>query len=251
MTATALSTSTLLVVIGITTFASLIQALTGFGFALLAVPLLSLTLAPKTAVVLVFLLGSLSSILTALLNRGAVNWVEVRRLSVGSFLAMPFGVVLLIGASVTLLRVILGVATCAAAFWLMFGQNASQSWAKRPSAPYVMGAVSGILNTSLSTNGPPIVAYLRARGLGVDSFRSTISTFFVLSSVVGLAMLFVGGAVHHQSLMLFAWSVGFCFIGWAVGQFSASRINPAHFTKAVDGLMLLSGLLTLSKVVLG
>ena len=48
-----------------------------------------------------------------------------------------------------------------------------------------VGFVSGVLNTSLSTNGPPLVFGLQARHLGAAPFRATISTVFAFSNIVG------------------------------------------------------------------
>jgi uncharacterized membrane protein YfcA len=56
--------------------AGFFQSAAGFGFALLAVPLLSLTLPPQTAVVVVFLHGTGSSLLTAAHRREDVDRAE-------------------------------------------------------------------------------------------------------------------------------------------------------------------------------
>ena len=75
------------------------------------------------------------------------------------------------------------------------------------------GSCRGVLNTSLSTNGPPLVFDLQARHLAPDPFRATISTVFALSNVVGLTLFVADGKVTADGLVaaavaLPAWSLG-------------------------------------------
>ena len=244
--------SHLVEVAAIVALAGFVQATAGFGFALLAVPLLSLVIAPQTAVVVVFLQGACSSLLTAGRHRAHVDWLEARRLSLGAIVAMPLGVVLLLTASASALRLGLGVVTCSAACYLLWpGATRRAAYEPRPLVTYAVGALSGVLNTSLATNGPPLVVYLRARGFDVATFRSTISTVFAVSSAVGLVLLALGGAVHALALEYFALTLVPALAGWALGNATAGRLRSAHFNKVVDVLLLVSGALAIAKAVVG
>ncbi len=143
--------------------AGFVQAAAGFGFALLAVPLMSLVVPPETAVVVVFLHGACSSLVTARRHRALVDWTEARRLSIGAVVAMPLGVLVLVTASASALRFALGAVTCTAAIYLLRPRAKRPGPLEvRPATTYAVGAVSGVLNTALATNGPPLVVYLRA-----------------------------------------------------------------------------------------
>ena len=69
-----------------------------------------------------------------------------------------------------------------------------------------MGFVSGIINTSLATNGPPLVYELRRTGFHDDRFRATISAVFLLSNLVGLPLLALAGLITASDLALAAFS---------------------------------------------
>lgn len=232
--------------------AGFVQSAAGFGFALLAVPLLSLSVPPQTAVVVVLLHATLSSLFTAAHRRGDVDRLEARRLSLGAVVAMPLGALILVTASPGGLRLALGVVTCSAAVFLLLPATKGRPvLAVRPWVTYAVGGVSGILNTALATNGPPLVVYLRARGLGVATFRGTVSVVFVVSDVVGLAILTATGAVHAAAVHYFVLTLVPAAVGWALGSVAASRLRHHHFARMVDVLLLVSGALAIAKAVAG
>ncbi len=232
--------------------AGFFQSAAGFGFALLAVPLLSLAVPPQTAVVVVFLHGTGSSLLTATHRRGDVDRAEATRLSLGAVVAMPLGALILVTASAGTLRLALGVVTCSAAiFMLLPATKGRPDLVVRPWTTYTVGALSGVLNTALATNGPPLVVYLRARGLAVAAFRGTISAVFVVSDVVGLVILLATGAVHAAAVHYFVLTLVPAVVGWAVGSATASRLRHHHFVRMVDLLLLVSGALAIAKAFVG
>ena len=230
--------------------AAFFQSAAGFGFALLAVPLLSLVLAPQVAVVTVFLQGATSSLLTATHRREDVERTEAVRMSVGAVVAMPLGALILVTVSAGALRLALGLVTCSAAVYMLLpSTRRRQDLTVRPWATYAVGAVSGVLNTALATNGPPLVVYLRARGLAVGAFRATISVVFVVSSLVGLVVLLVSGAVHATAVHYFVLTLVPALVGWVIGAAVAGRLRHHHFVRMVDVMLLVSGVLAIVKAV--
>lgn len=232
--------------------AGFFQSAAGFGFALLAVPLMSLAVVPKTAVVVVFLDSALMSVILASRQREHIDWPDATRLSVAAVCAMPVGVVLLVVSPAWVLRLAVGLVTTAAAIWMLISKPSQRGRREfSRGVTYSVGAISGILNTSLSTNGPPLVIYLQSRGLEQGAFRATISVVFTISNVVGLVMLLIGGAIHAQALQVFAITFVPAMIGFALGSLAAPRLRSDHFAHLVDGLLLVGGLLALAKSALG
>ena len=79
------------VVIAVALFASIAQGLAGFGFGVIAVPFFLLILNVADAVVVATLLTIANVALMATRLRGAVCWLPVGRLVVGSLAGMPVG----------------------------------------------------------------------------------------------------------------------------------------------------------------
>ena len=55
------------------------------------------------------------------------------------------------------------------------------------------GLASGALTTSVSLSGPPLVLWLRARGLSPAEMRASLAAAFLFLNLVGAALLFAAG----------------------------------------------------------
>jgi hypothetical protein len=112
---------------------------------------------------------------------------------------------------------------------------------------FALGLVSGVINTSLATSGPPLVYVLRRSGLRDDRFRATISVVFVFSNVIGLPLLIAAGLVTSFDIKVAATSLVPCILGMAAGSLVGAVMRSTHFVWAVDGLLLATGVLTMAK----
>jgi len=234
---------------GIVFASAVVQRAVGFGFALLAVPLLAFVVPTKSAVVIVFLIGTLTCAwLTLRLHRDA-EWSTVRQLGAGVALGAPIGVVVLRVISAGALRLTLGVTIVTAATWIIVQTRVgrARSARSRPLTTLTTGVISGVLNTALATNGPPLVYELRRSGFTDDRFRATISSVFLISNVIGFPLLAAAGLVSGYDLEYAAVSLLPCVFGIAVGSWIGGRMATGHFLVAVDILLLATGVLTVVK----
>ncbi|MGA8723896.1 MAG: sulfite exporter TauE/SafE family protein [Acidimicrobiales bacterium] len=230
--------------------AAALQRAIGFGFALLAVPLMAFVVPTKSAVVIVFLTGSVTSVWLALRLVHRIEWRTARRLGAGAVVGAPVGVVILSLVSAMSLRLVLGVTTSAAAVWIIVSsrRGSARPVEHKRSTTFGLGVASGVLNTSLATSGPPLVYELRRTGFHGDRFRGTISAVFVISNLIGLPLLALAGLITATDLALAVISVLPCVAGFLFGSRIARRMSPARFAWAVDALLLATGLVTIVKV---
>lgn len=247
--------------------ATVVQRAVGFGFALFAVPLTTFVLPTKSAVVVVFLIGSITSVWVAARLWSWVDWRSTRRLGAGVVVGAPVGVVVLAVTTAGTLRLLVGLATCAAAVWILVssrlpGIETTSAEATRAEATraevtntgsigpgrtstFAIGMASGIINTSLATGGPPLVYELRRTGFSDDRFRATLSAIFVVSNVVGLPLLATSGLITGIDVALAATTLLPCVVGIAIGGWVSTKMEPAHFVWSVDLLLLATGALTI------
>lgn len=219
--------------------ASFAQSISGFGFSLLSVPIMTLVVSPRDAVIISTLLGAVSTTTQAILDRAHRDWALARRLAVSAYVGMPAGLVIFVIVSESMLRLVLGVVVVSATLLLARGftlhdDTTSMEWA--------MGFISGALSTSTSTNGPPLVFLMQARGLPPEVFRSTLNTVFALSNIGALALFFAAGKVDSHSLVGVIVALPALAVALSLGYRIRRLIHADKFRRMVLGMLVLSGM---------
>lgn len=230
-----MTTATIIAVIAVAMAAGAVTTLFGFGFSLVAVPLLSVALGPRDAVATATILAFLAT--AAFLGRfhHHVEWTIARRQVVAAAFGMPLGLLVLIYASAAFLRIAIAAAVVVAVFVLARGLRIHS---EGPLSDLGAGFLSGVLNTSVGTNGPPLVAVNQSRGLEPQAFRSTLAAVFAFSALIANPMMWAAG--RYTSTVLTAATIGIpaMFVGWFVGIRLHRHVNPERFRVLVLGLLL-------------
>ena len=236
-------TTAQLVVVAVAVFAAgFVQVIAGFGFGLLSMPIMTLALPVEKAVVVSTLLAMVSTTWQGWHLRAHARRPLVKRLTLAAFVGMPFGLVILNIVPDRSLKIALGVAVLVATVLLVRRINLSHVG---PGLDMGAGFLSGLLNTSLSTNGPPLVFVLQARHLAPDEFRATLTGVFALSNIVGLGLFLLDGKVTAEGLKAAliavpAWALG-QLLGWPVRK----HVHGERFRLMVLGLLFVAGTSTI------
>jgi len=223
--------------------ASLVQSTTGFGFSLLAVPLLSLAIPTEVAVVAAATLGTLTSSAQAFGERSHGDRPTIARMLLGAAVGAPFGLLLLTMATNRQLK--FGLAAVIIAFLIINLRGITIERGSR-AVDLVAGTISGVLNTSLSTNGPPLVMALHARHLAPSVFRATISAVFAGTGVITVGLFLVSGHYGAEERELLLVAIPTMVIGYWIGARLRPRIDPPRFRQAVMALLLATAVITLA-----
>ena len=211
------------------------QMVAGFGFALLAVPLMSTALDTHLAVVVTTALGLVTSAAQAWNGRRDTERVLAKRMTLAAFAGMPFGLLVFTQVNERVLRLLLGV--CVLVVVVLLARRIDLRHAG-PRLDWTAGAISGALSTSLSTNGPPLVFALQARHLSPHVFRPTINTVFAVSGVVTLSAFAIAGEVEAETLRAVALSIPALLAGLGLGISLRGHVDGERFRGLV--LVLLS-----------
>ncbi len=206
--------------------AAVVSTISGFGFALLSVPLMTLAIDTHTAVVVSTLTGVVVTLNQAWRQREHADRALVKRMTLASYAGMPFGLLIFTAVSGRTLLRILGVAVLAAVVLLIAGLDLSR---RGRAVDLAAGFVAGVLGTSISTNGPPLVFALQARRLTADAFRGTILTVFALCNVGAIALFLAAGAVTRDGLVASAVSAPALAAGQLIGRPLRPRIQGPRF----------------------
>lgn len=215
------------------------QSISGFGFALISVPLMSLMVDPRTSVVVATFIGAVASTVQAVAEREHVDRAAATRLALASYLGMPVGLAAFMVFDERALRLTVGVAVLFALVTLVAGFRLP---ADRHRFDWALGMFSGVLATSTSTNGPPLVFVLQARGLTPEAFRATINVVFSVVNFGAIALFVAAGKVTSGGLLGAAVAVPVLGGAMKLGYAVRGRLDASMFRVFVLVLLGISGL---------
>ncbi len=200
----------------VTSLAALWHAMTGFGFALVAVPLLSVLIGPRSAVVTVVLISLMLYLGAWTRTSEHVDLVLVRRTVGYTLIGLPLGAVALVSLGERLLLVLVGTATAVLAGLLLLRR---QRVANSPARHFVAACISsGALLSSTGMNGPPLVLSFQRLGLSPDSFRANLQASFALQQLFAIAVFAVSGQLTVEVAQLVLVGAPALALGWWVGN---------------------------------
>ena len=215
-----------------------IQAVVGFGFALLSVPIMMQVVDLHRAVILASLIGTANNFYQYRDLKHDEDKTQVRRFLLASFVGAPFGLLAFIYADQNALKVFLGLGVLLGVILLVRGRDLTNA---HISLDWSMGVISGFLLTSTSTNGPPLVFALQARKSEPQVFRATLNMIFLVSGVYGLVLFAAFGEIATSDLWLAAAVLPSMVIGVSIGRFIRNRVDPNRFRIAVLVLLTVAG----------
>jgi uncharacterized membrane protein YfcA len=232
--------STILLTVLALFLSTIIRQISGFGFALVSMPLLTLLLGIRAATPFV----AISSVTVGLLMVSS-NWQEAdRRILFQLFgvalLGVPLGVLLLGYLPEEWVKRGLGFLLVFYSLYALF----------QPELPLVQNAfitlicgfASGVLTGAYNTGGPPIIVYGTLRHWSREQFRSTLQLFFLLVSTLAVIGHGLTGLWTTQMWWLYLYSLPGLFLGHLVGD-KLHRIIPSHlFSRIIYGMLIVTGL---------
>ena len=200
---------------GTTFAAALLQAVSGFGFAVLAVPLYLLLVDPAQAVQLAIILSTALSFAVVSGLRRTVAAALLLRLSAGSLAGLPIGLFSFRYADRLLVRLGAGATILAFAVVMAgFRFRGGRPWAplaRTQAGDLAAGAVAGVATALVGMAGPPVLIYLLLAGTAAQTVRATLLAFFALSygitvashaATIGIPWPHLDGCRHPRALRL-------------------------------------------------
>ena len=219
---------------------ALIFGITGFGAALVTIPLAS-HFVPLPFALALFALGDLVMAFSVGLEnpRNAVR-SEWTRLVPMILAGTALGVTLLVNLPRQAGMLLLGLFVVAYALYSLLhrgsGRVVAAGWA------WIAGLAGGITSTVFGAGGPPYAIYLSQRGLAKEQFRATMGFATMTSiSLRVVAFLLTGLLLDPRVWWAAAAVVPAAFIGIAVARRVYRLISREALMKAVALMLLATG----------
>ncbi len=220
--------------------AAAIRGLTGFGMAIILVPLLGLVIRPDQAVVLAILLQFLIGpvgIKTIIADSDRSSSLMIAGFAV---LATPFGLWLLAHTAPDLARLLIsGIAIGA---FILVVMPKGEGLAPGRAVTAGTGLAAGILTGFAAMPGPPVVPYyLRGAFTPVTARASMMLIFFATATAGTIASTLLGLTTVPLMLIAAALFVPM-LIGNHLGQMAFGRVSPTIWRSLVALLLGVAGI---------
>lgn len=226
--------------------AYIILGISGFGSALVTIPLLVHFLPLQTVVPLVVMVDFVATLTTGVRFREHVEVGELKWL-------IPSAIAGIL-AGVTLLAMLPQHATLVALGMFITGYGLYRLGASRPATGIPRwwgvptGLLGGLIGGLFGVGGPIYAAYMTARIADVSRMRATLAAVFTFSTGLRVAVYFVSGLALQSEVW---WALLILLpimpIGLAIGHRLHAKLTPQQVGRFISGLLVVSGLSLLWK----
>lgn len=220
----------------------LVLGITGFGSALVTVPLLAWKWPLPEVVVLAILLDVPASILHGGLNVKQVRWRELTGMLPGMTAGSLMGLWLMGQLDKRWPLFFLGVYIAVVGFRAL-RQKSAQVRPLSPVAYHGSTTVLGVIEVMFATAGPVVLAILQRRLSQVAEIRATVPVVMVVAGSVAIAVLAGSGQIDStHTLQRWLVAMPIAALGVVLGNRVARRIPAPLMRRLMSGLLMASGL---------
>ena len=237
---------------------ALVQAATGFGFAILAAPVFLVAMnSPAAIPILVALHVPQSLMLVPGIWHRASRW-HLKRLVLGAVFGCPVGLWLFAGANVRALKLTVGCLILAVIALLLVREGVARrrrhvvnAAGHGTPATLITGTIAGAMTALLVMPGPPLMVYFMGARQGADALRALSLSFFALCYVAVAAANIVTGQMPRASWMAVGMLTPAVIAGTLAGTTLGGRLSEAGMRLAILVLLFLSGAGAIASALIG
>jgi uncharacterized protein len=198
--AAALAEPRIIAAMAVAALAGSVRGFSGFGGAMIFMPLAAAIYDPRIAAVSILLADFVSTMPFAIPETRRCNWREVLPLSVAMAVGVPFGTWALLVLDPIVLRWCIAIVVLSLLPPLMLGWRYHGEPGLAVTAG--VGLFSGVSAGAVQIAGPPVILYWLSRGGSAVSVRANIMVFFLLCGVVLVLVYAAEGLFTAQPLAL-------------------------------------------------
>ncbi|MCL7453359.1 MAG: sulfite exporter TauE/SafE family protein [Anaerolineae bacterium] len=236
-----------LLVAALVFLASLLQSLSGFGFAILVMPVVTLLVGLRIAAPMVALTGLTVYIINLVRYRQAIDGRELARLGLATAIGVPVGIWALVNVQEAVVNRVLGLIMVGYAAYTLLAPRTERQvprwWV------YPAGFLAGCLGGAYNTPGPPVIVYGALRQWPRGEFRAILQALFLVNATLVVGAHLVAGHFDGTVLRLYLWAVPALAVGILAGSRLDARVGRQQFRLVVLGAILGIGLLLLFRPV--
>jgi uncharacterized membrane protein YfcA len=194
------STPILLLLAATGFLAGLARGFSGFGAALIFVPVASALASPQVAAPLLLVIDGVTSIGLVPDAWRRADRRDVGTMAFGAAIGVPAGTWILTQSDPEAVRWAIALLTLSLLALLVSGWR----YRGRPAAPLTVGVggIAGLFSGAAQVGGPPVVAYWLGGAIPATTVRANLVLYFLVSSILTAASYWASGLLTASVLIL-------------------------------------------------
>lgn len=223
-----------------------VRGLTGFGMAILLVPILALALSPVHAVLLTNFLSvfiGLSEIRRLLRNAEKSAWIIIAIVAVTT----PLGLYALSLTTPAIARVVIAFIALSAFVAILLPRRGAMD--HHPATTGGVGILSGLMTGYAGMPGPPVVPYYVGRDIARETAKASMLLIFTCASSAGLVSGAALGVLEWNLALLAALLFPAVLVGNRLGDRLSGRIADRTWRVCVGVVLGAAALAALIKAI--
>ena len=232
-----------LLAVGVTLLAGVVRGFSGFGSALIYVPLISALYEPKIATVSYALMDYVCALPFAVHAFPVANRREVWPAFAAALLTVPIGVYVQYAVDPTVLR--WGMSAFVITFVVLLAAGFRYPWKPSTPAAFGAGALSGFAGGATQMSGPPTILYWLGSPEPVTVVRANLLVFFMLLGITLLANYAWRGLMTLHPIVLagLLWPV--YVLALTIGAFWFKGSSTSQYRRIAYVIVALAALVSL------
>ncbi len=221
--------------------AGLVQGLSGFGSALVAMPLLLQFLPARQATPFCILMGLVITAMLSLGLRHHLDWKKIGPIFAGCIPGIGLGTYFLKTLDNEAIKRSLGIVLIAYSLYnLLFHlrqRRLSPVWG------VVAGFLTGAIGAAFSAGGPPTIIYASINQWDKDEIKATLSGFFLLTGILIAFAHAAAGITTKKVLVMFCVGLVPVIFGTYLGSRVYKTLSHKSYLRLIYSLLFVMGLL--------
>ncbi|MGD1876840.1 MAG: sulfite exporter TauE/SafE family protein [Kiloniellaceae bacterium] len=219
---------------GAAALAGLVRGFSGFGAAMIFLPLAGIVVRPEVAVPLLFVADNLATLHITLPSFRRCCWMEILPLAGGATLTIPLGVALLVSVDPQTMRWAISLLVLLAVGVLASGWRLQRSLPLAGTA--AVGGLAGLAGGAASLYGPPLILFWLGGRSGAAQVRENIYAVFGLLSVAAGITQWLNGLLTLAALREALTLLPVYALATVAGARLFRHASDAHYRWAALGL---------------
>ena len=227
----------------VSALSGLVRGFSGFGSALIYIPLISAIYEPRIAAGTLLLIDFVGSTPFSIRELPRCNWREVGPIALAAAVMTPVGTLALIFANPVVLRWIISVLVLTLLAVLASGWR----YRGKPTLPVMagVGTIAGLGSGAVQIAGPPVILYWLGGAIKATTARANMIVFFAALGSAACVSYFFEKLFTKEALAL-ALLLGISYtILFLVGALSFHRASETVYRRIAYAIILISAFVSL------